>query len=201
MNAGHGAVEAPGGAQSMTQISVATGEGVVYAVQDGDQYVYIYQQEPPYRVERFDPTPNPPSDALVAKAPSWLLSARHRVISFRGREPELAALTGWRDRPVAGVSVRLLHGPGGQGKTRLAAEFAEQSAAAGWSVAVARHRSEVAAAGGDDAHLTVRAPGLMLVVDYAERWPLADLITLIAQHHRAARTALRVLLLARPADW
>jgi tetratricopeptide (TPR) repeat protein len=185
----------------MTQIITATGNGVVYAVQDGDQYVYIYQQEPPYRVERFQVTPNPVSDALAARAPSWLLSARHRVIAFSGREPELAALAEWRDGPVTGASVRLVHGPGGQGKTRLAAEFAEQSAAAGWSVAVARHRSEIAAAGRGDAHLAVRAPGLMLMVDYAERWPLADLITLIDQHHRAARTALRVLLLARPTDW
>ena len=43
------------------------------------------------------------------------------------------------------------------------------------------------------------APGLVLVVDYAERWPLADLITLVRQHRDAARDRLRILLLARPA--
>ncbi len=97
------------------------------------------------------------------------------------------------------MSVRLVYAEGGQGKTRLAAEFAARSATAGWTVAQARHRSEVASAGGGDEHLTVRAPGLALIIDYAERWPLEDLITLVRQHRDAARDRLRILLLSRPA--
>ena len=95
--------------------------------------------------------------------------------------------------------MRLVHAEGGSGKTRLAREFAARSAEAGWAVALARHRSEVASAGAGDESLTVRPPGLVLVVDYAERWPLADLITLVRQHRDAARDRLRILLLARPA--
>ncbi|MGO4425338.1 hypothetical protein AB4Z54_43300, partial [Streptomyces sp. MCAF7] len=97
------------------------------------------------------------------------------------------------------MSVRLVHAEGGSGKTRLATEFAARSAGAGWAVALARHRSEVASAGDGDQTLTVRAPGLVVIVDYAERWPLEDLITLVRQHRDAARDKLRILLLARPA--
>ncbi|TWV56357.1 tetratricopeptide repeat protein [Streptomyces misionensis] len=174
--------------------------GRINAVQGGDQYNYIYRSAPPYRVEPYplDAGTVPPG---LRRVPSRLLTARHRLVPFAPR-PELDLLEAWRDDATPGLTVRLLHGEGGQGKTRLAAEFAARSAGAGWTVAQARHRSEVASAGGGDETLTVRAPGLVIVVDYAERWPLSDLITLIRQHGAAARDRLRVLLLSRPAgDW
>jgi tetratricopeptide (TPR) repeat protein len=175
--------------------------GQVNAVQHGDQYNYIYRAEPPYRVEPFPlGRPTAPAPGL-ARVPSRLLTARHQVVPFFPR-PELDLLAAWRDHPSPGLTVRLLHAEGGRGKTRLAAEFAARSARAGWTVAQARHRSEVASAGGGDQSLTVRHPGLVLVVDYAERWPLADLLTLVRQHREAARDRLRLLLLSRPAgDW
>jgi len=40
--------------------------------------------------------------------------------------------------------------------------------------------------------------GLVLIVDYAERWPLQDVLTLLSQHRVAASTRIRILLLARP---
>ncbi|MFI9162514.1 tetratricopeptide repeat protein [Kitasatospora aureofaciens] len=183
-----------------TQNIIALG-GRVNAVQHGDQYNYIYRAEPPYRVEPF-PLGGPDSPALgLARVPSRLLTARHQVVPFFPR-PELDLLAAWREDPAPGLSVRLLHAEGGRGKTRLAAEFAARSAQAGWTVAQARHRSEVASAGGGDQSLAVRRPGLVLVVDYAERWPLADLLTLVRQHREAVRDRLRLLLLSRPAgDW
>ncbi|MCX4744237.1 tetratricopeptide repeat protein [Kitasatospora sp. NBC_01287] len=184
----------------LTQNVTALG-GRANAVQNGDQYNYIYRGTPPYRVEPY-PLARPAAPAPgLARVPSRLLTARHQVVPFFPR-PELESLAGWRDGAPPGLSVRLLHGEGGRGKTRLAAEFAARSARAGWTVAQARHRSEVASAGGGDESLTVRQPGLVLVVDYAERWPLADLITLVGQHRDAARDRLRILLLARPAgEW
>lgn len=183
-----------------TQNITASG-GRVNAVQHGDQYNYIYRAEPPYRVEPFPlGRPTAPAPGL-ARVPSRLLTARHQVVPFFPR-PELELLAAWRDDPSPGLTVRLLHAEGGRGKTRLAAEFAACSVRAGWTVAQARHRSEVASAGGGDQSLTVRHPGLVLVVDYAERWPLPDLLTLVRQHREAARDRLRVLLLSRPAgDW
>ncbi|MCM1943587.1 tetratricopeptide repeat protein [Streptomyces sp. G3] len=180
-----------------TQAIEAGSRGQVNAVQHGDQYNYIYRNEPPYRVEPFLLT-EPARAPGFARVPSRLLAARYRIVPFRQR-PELDVLESWREDRSPGLSVRLLHAEGGQGKTRLAIEFATRSAQAGWSVALARHRSEVASAGGGDEHLTVRAPGLVLIVDYAERWPLEDLIALVRQHRDAARDRLRILLLARPA--
>ncbi|MFD9060850.1 tetratricopeptide repeat protein, partial [Kitasatospora purpeofusca] len=188
----------PGEGAVHTQNITATGSGRVYAVQNGDQYNYIYRGTPPYRVEPFPldaPAALPPG---LARVPSRLLTARHQVVPFLPR-PESALLESWRDEAVPGLSVRLLHAEGGSGKTRLAAEFAVRSAGAGWAVALARHRSEVASAGGGDQSLAVHTPGLVMVVDYAERWPLEDLITLLRQHRDAARDRLRILLLARQA--
>jgi tetratricopeptide (TPR) repeat protein len=174
----------------------ATGDGQVNAVLDGDQYNYIYRDNPPYRVTPFAATVVIP--AGLARVPSRLLMARHQVVPFVDR-PELERLRDWRDSALPGVSVCLVYAEGGQGKTRLAVEFAARSARTGWAVAVARHRSEAASAGGGDDHLAVRPPGLLLIVDYAERWPLDDLIALIRQHESAARDRLRILLLSRSA--
>jgi hypothetical protein len=191
------AVVWPIGGPPMKQYNRARPGGAVYAVQNGDQYVYLYQNAPPYWVQPFA-NPPPVPDRLVQRAPSWLLSARHQVVPFYGREEELAWLGNWRDSTAVSVSVRLLHGPGGQGKTRLAAEFAAASSCNGWTVAAVRHCSEAVASGGADQHLAVYKPGLLIIVDYAERWPVADLIALLRQHDEAAGTPVRVLLLARP---
>src|SRR6266542_4904672 len=71
--------------------------------------------------------------------PSYLLDAQRQVVPFRprSRDAELATLTAWRDDSSARVSLRLVHGPGGQGKTRLASRFASHAHAAGWMVAQA----------------------------------------------------------------
>ena len=189
----------PGGGPGMAQHVTASSGGVVYAVQNGDQYVYIYRGSPPYRIEQLSSQPPPVPNPLVRRAPSWLLAARHQVVPFHGRIEDLARLREWRDDPAPGMSVRLVHGPGGQGKTRLAAEFGTDSARTGWAVAVARHHSEAAAAGGADQQLAVYRPGLLIIIDYAERWPLDDLITLLRQHQAAASTtSIRIILIARP---
>lgn len=54
---------------AMEQHIIASAGGVVYAVQDGDQYVYIYRESPPYRVDPFQ-APTPVSAQLVRRAPS-----------------------------------------------------------------------------------------------------------------------------------
>lgn len=180
-----------------TQSAAAHGDGRVNAVQGGDQYNYIYRGTPPYRVDPFS-LDTPMTPARLARVPSRLLTARHRIVPYFPR-PELQALESWRDEETSKFAVRLLHAEGGTGKTRLAFRFAESSAAAGWTTALARHRSETASAGGADASLTVRHPGLVLIVDYADRWPMEDLITLVRQHRDAARDRVRLLLLSRPA--
>jgi hypothetical protein len=174
------------------------GGGQLNAVVGGDQYNYIYRGRPPYRVEPFDPA----THVVPLAKPGWvrgrLLGARYQVApSFSW--PKLEMLESWRDDSSPGLSVRLLHGEDESGKTRLASRFALASIQAGWAVAVARHRSEAASAGGPDERVMVRPPGLVMIVDQADRWPRGDLMTLIHQHHAAVRDRLRILLLGQHA--
>jgi hypothetical protein len=136
----------------------------------------------------------------MRRQPSRLLAARHEVVDFTGRETELAELAGWRDAPDLASAVRLVHGPGGQGKTRLAAQFAGLSAALGWIVSVGVHRSyDTTPAAGLDTQRLGSARGLLVIVDYAERWPVGDLLALARDPLLRTGAPTRVLLLpARP---
>ncbi|MEU7476543.1 tetratricopeptide repeat protein [Lentzea sp. NPDC042327] len=152
---------------------------------------------PAHRLEPFSfvPAVDP---ARLAHQPSRLLDARSQVVPFSGRDDELAALARWRDTAVAPMSALLVHGPGGQGKTRLAARFAEVSASAGWEVALARHASEAAWSG---ATFEPRSPGgLLVVVDYADRWPHLELVALLRELGQVGRPV-RVLLVGRTVQW
>lgn len=192
---------------SVVQVSGVTGD------------VSVAGGEPPlYRVEAF---PQARTRLTVEEAraqPARLLLARQGIVPFTGRAAELARLTRWRDGAPP-VSVLLLHGSGGQGKTRLAARFAARSREAGWDVLQARHASDPAPVGPalvgpaavEPAALRPTAvgpaarradktgTGVLMVADYAERWPVADLLELIRDAARQEGRPARVLLVARPA--
>ncbi|MGW5284446.1 tetratricopeptide repeat protein [Streptomyces collinus] len=166
----------------------------------GIQHIqFVYQWKPAYRIEDFPVTPRPVSTRVLAEQPSRLLRAVHQVVPFTGRRDDLDGLAGWRDDPSSQLAVRLVHGPGGQGKTRLAARFADLSREAGWTVWQAAVNET-----GADPIATSPTPetgtGILLVVDYAERWPTPDLRRLLQEPllHRT-RAPVRILLLARPA--
>lgn len=130
-----------------------------------------------------------------------MLNARRAVVPFTGRAAELADLHDWRDAESR-LAVRWLYGPGGQGKTRLANQLAATSMSVGWKVIVAFHGPDAdpVAAGSQDLSLT-GAAGLLVIVDYADRWLLRNLTWLLKNsllHHDAVRT--RVLLIGRTAD-
>jgi hypothetical protein len=133
-----------------------------------------------------------PVAAIENPSPSQLLTWHGRLTPLVGREPELAALQRWVDSP-ANVSVWILAGEGGIGKTRLAAEFAESLVAKKWSagfVDLARFT--------DAASLTLDKRTLLLV-DYPEERPdqLARLFDLLKRHTGPHK--LRVALLTRSA--
>jgi len=151
--------------------------------------------EPGYLLGDF-PLTAPPVPALSRRQPSKLLAARYRVVPFTEREDELRQLAGWRDDPGLGIAVRLVHGPGGEGKSRLAAEFAVACAQSGWQVSEAVRRPQ------DDSAVSADAAARpdrkrVVIVDYAERWPPSDLIAMIAGPLLRDAAQLRVLLLAR----
>jgi tetratricopeptide (TPR) repeat protein len=137
----------------------------------------------------------------LLELPSRMLNAAFGVVDFVGRGTELAALRQWRDRP-ARLAACLMYAPGGQGKTRLAARFAEEAAAEGWQVVQASSGtgSVLPSASAHDLSFA-GAAGILLIVDYADRWPLSELSMLLANSllHRDGVRA-RVLLLARTDD-
>ncbi|MEO3927399.1 tetratricopeptide repeat protein [Micromonosporaceae bacterium B7E4] len=140
-------------------------------------------------------------DAWLRELPSRMLNARFEVVPFTGRAEALDELRGWRDG-AGRLSVRWLHGPGGVGKTRLAARFAAETDAADWRVvtAVPGPGSVIPPPGSQDLRLD-GAAGLLLIVDYADRWPLGHLTWLFSNallHQVGVPT--RILLLARTSE-
>jgi tetratricopeptide (TPR) repeat protein len=155
---------------------------------------------PLYVLENWRPPPST-DPAFLRELPSRMLNARFAVVEFTGRERELAGLRSWREEGPR-LAVRWLHAPGGQGKSRLAAEFARTTLADGWKVVTATHGpGTVLPPPGSQDLRTDGTAGLLLIVDYADRWPLTHLTWLFSNallHRSEVRT--RVLLLARSAD-
>lgn len=180
--------------------------GFAYGAINADVHVHG-DGRPVYLLEEHRPPTGIPGPAWVDQ-PSRLLNARSAVVPFTGREAELRDLEGWRGDGGGGdggdpvLGVRWLYGPGGQGKSRLADHFAAASTARGWKTVVARHGSSVSweSQGSHDARPGDRT-GLLVLVDYADRWPLRDLTWLFANslfpNSLGRGVPVRVLLLAR----
>ncbi|WP_329501462.1 tetratricopeptide repeat protein (plasmid) [Kitasatospora herbaricolor] len=139
---------------------------------------------------------SPDAPAGGAGSPAALLRARRQAVPFRGRSDLIDALTTWCRQP--GFGAHLVHGPGGQGKTRLADHLAGLLAAEKYAVLWMR-----ANASGEDLEvLASAAKPLLVVVDYAETRTPQLLALLEAARRHPGTTSFKVLLLARtPGDW
>ncbi|MGV9313951.1 tetratricopeptide repeat protein [Streptomyces sp. NPDC003691] len=129
-------------------------------------------------------------------SPSSLLKARQQSVPFHGREDLLAELTAWCLRD--GFGAWLLHGPGGQGKTRLAHQLAGRLAAENWAVLWLHPRASYEQL----REIRHASKPLLVVLDYAETRTdqLGALIEAAVEH--PGTTPLKVLLLARTdGDW
>ncbi|MFI5934212.1 tetratricopeptide repeat protein [Actinoplanes sp. NPDC051494] len=181
-----------------TQVVRAEG-GFAYGTVGADIHVFG-DGVPLYLLETWQPAP-PADPEFLRELPSRMLNARFAVVGFTGRERETAELHEWCTQGPRRAT-RLLHGPGGQGKTRLAERLARQCRDAGWKVATATlgPGSVLPPPGSQDLG-TDGATGLLLLVDYADRWPLSHLTWLFSNAllHRDA-LPVRVLLIARSAD-
>jgi len=148
--------------------------------------------------------PRLPELAEARAQPSRLLDARLEVVGFTRRDRELAVLRAWRDLDDgAPVSAFLVDGAGGSGKTRLARQFTALSRADDWGTWEAYHDPAASLTPLPEVLTSRRQRGTLLVADYSERWPAAQLLAL-AQHLVTAggRAPVRLLLLSRSAgDW
>ncbi|MFE1466605.1 P-loop NTPase, partial [Nocardiopsis dassonvillei] len=129
-------------------------------------------------------------------SPASLLEAHRRVVSFHGREELMDTLTTWCKQPGE-LSAVVVHGPGGQGKTRLAHELTHHldhtTQGQRWATLWLTETT-------DPAHLKtlarVEVP-LLVVVDYAEARTrqLTDLLRVCERDSGSA--PIRLLLLTR----
>ena len=153
-----------------------------------------------YRLEPFNGAAAPVRTELIATQPSRLLASAYHVVPFAYRTEELRYLRAWLDSHHEGLAVKLLHGPGGQGKTRLAMEFARKSDRPPWRVLQAR-LGRSAAVDNAPRLKAGRAIRALIIVDYADRWPV-DLLLELLDEPLVTRGAARVLLVARaPGNW
>jgi tetratricopeptide (TPR) repeat protein len=175
------------------EVRVESGFG--YGVIGADLHVFA-DRGPIYLLREHHPTPTPDTGWLLEQ-PSRLLDARYAVVGFTGRGDDLARLEDWRESGPR-MAARWLHGPGGQGKTRLASEFARRSAAARWKVVTAVHGTGTifSPPGSEDLRLG-DAAGLLLLVDYADRWSRSDLAWLFSNALLHRPVPIRLVLVAR----
>jgi hypothetical protein len=169
-------------------IQIGTAENVTLAF-DGE----------PYQVRWLEPVSRSSWVPKHQWTPSYLLDPRREVVPYWPRREIERALTGWRGAVDAPASVLLLRGPGGQGKTLPANAFAGNSHERGWQVAraVSKAVSPADVLNQGPPTSDVGGPALV-VVDYAERWPLAALVSMIRSVTTRNREYLvRILLLAR----
>ena len=183
---------------SGSQHVTATG-GFAYGVIGADIHVFG-DGVPVYLLENWRGVPET-DPAWLRELPSRMLNARFAVVDFTGRQSELQQLHDWGQAGPR-LAARWLHGAGGAGKTRLAAQFGAELAAAGWKVITAIHApgSVSLPPGSQDLRLDGTA-GLLMIVDYADRWPHSHLTWLFSNailHQPGVRT--RVLLIARTGD-
>jgi hypothetical protein len=175
---------------------VTAAEGFAYGAIGADIHVAADQQ-PLYLLRTWRPARRPDERWLRA-VPSRLLNAAFGVVGFTARDTELAGLHRWLDTGDR-LGVRWLYGPGGTGKSRLAAQLAADAAVGGWKVITAVHGAgAVIPPPGSQDLRPGAAPGILLIADYADRWPLSDLGWLLANSvlHRDARPV-RILLIGR----
>ncbi|HCU51339.1 MAG TPA: hypothetical protein DGG94_16335 [Micromonosporaceae bacterium] len=140
-------------------------------------------------LKRAEPPPNPP--------PSWWLDPRHQIVPFQAR-PELAALLEWaRDNRPGTDLVKLVCGPGGVGKTRLALEVAGRLESEGWVAGLRQpddplglsHVAEAISAAAERGHR------VFIALDYVEGLgrEISHLVSAVPP------ASVRILLLARHA--
>ncbi len=187
----------PGRTVYRQEITVASGSA--YGVIGADLHVFA-DGVPLYLLANWQGA-DEAEPSWLREMPSRMLNARFAVVNFTGRQDELARLSQWQ-KTGPRLAVQWLHAPGGTGKTRLAAQFAAESAAVGWKVVTAiRGPGSILPDLPSEDVRPGDSVGLLFIVDYADQWPLTHLATLLS-NPLFAQSGLRtrILLLARTAD-
>jgi hypothetical protein len=137
-----------------------------------------------------EPIPPALTAVQLRRQPSILLYGRYGAVPFIGRKDELGALVDWCTTTEM-FGVRLLTGPGGAGKSRLAAELCTRLLGDGWDAGI------VEPPGPGPVTPLMPDRRALFVVDYAGA--RVDLIVRLVSRLilRSAGPPVRVLLIAR----
>lgn len=121
-----------------------------------------------------------------------LLRSDAETVRFHGREGELARLESWCVGPEP-LSVMIVSGQGGEGKTRLARRLTALRRASGWTTGVLRSSTT----GAEESYVPVRRTKepVLIVIDYAEDHHRQ--VRALLWQARAAHGPVRILLLVR----
>ncbi len=181
---------------SVAQNVTAAG-GYAYGVIGADIHVHG-DGRPLYLLQEFGAPSNLDREWL-RELPSRMLNAKSRIVPFRSVRGDAEKLTEWvfsKDR----LAIRWLYAPGGRGKTRLADQLTTRLAAEGWKVVTAAHGlgAVVPSPGSSDLRLT-DVSGVLVVADYADRWPISHLEWLLNNSLLYSELKTRVLLIGRTA--
>ncbi|HXU37758.1 MAG TPA: tetratricopeptide repeat protein [Blastocatellia bacterium] len=136
--------------------------------------------------------------AGAGMAESQLLRAEEALLPFDpARQSDVEDLKEWLDDTQWPISVRLITGAGGQGKTRLALELCQQRVALGWSAGFLDSNLEANRMTATWKAVRNLDRSLLIVIDYAETRQLPFLSLLEAALQNSSNQPVRILLLAR----
>lgn len=141
----------------------------------------------------------PPQPRTVDSAPSTLLRPEYGIVPFTGQAGYLADLRSWATDSAA-CSARLVAGPGGAGKTRLARMLCDDLTRAGWLAGIVHGQAPAA----DIRHTAGIDKPLLVVVDDVETRidQLVALATSVGERSVLRDAPARLLLLSRSVgDW
>ncbi|WP_331720545.1 tetratricopeptide repeat protein (plasmid) [Streptomyces sp. NBC_00161] len=147
-------------------------------------------------LEPIEPAPllKPATADRDLDSPAALLRVDAEAVAFYGRDQELAELHTWCTTGPPKIAIRVITGPGGQGKTRLARHLTDTLSRKGWVTGHLRSDLTDHDTPPDLDPLTTALP-LLLVFDYAETRP--RLLRRLITHLHTTRHRVRLLLLAR----
>ncbi|MFK0087873.1 glycosyltransferase [Pseudomonas sp. NPDC090755] len=198
------------GLYTWAQCAQSCGQALGWSLQEAAPVVQLEQmpQTQGPAVETIEPDVAQTLPGLGLPPASWrprqglsdsqLLRAEEAIVPFdSSREPFLLAQMEWVEKPGYDLQVRLLCGPGGVGKTRLALEMCRRLRLKGWSAGFLAGDSDTEKALELARNLTASHIPSLVVIDYAETRQSLMLTLFKALKGSNNTKPIRFLLLAR----